>query len=141
MLSSAINSADFLLQVPSAGPPLHSGGPQKLNRFRAGRSLPQMSVPAAFSVAGLHVGRTILSPRIRAYSGSIVYLPFGESYNNQSRERKKKEANDGDLIPRSPSPRTPAEEHLTEHPNTSSRAVVALKKANVKERRETTPRL
>ena len=50
----------------SAGPPLHSGGPQKLNLFRAGWSLPQKSVPAALlSFAGLHVGTTILTPRIR----------------------------------------------------------------------------
>ena len=26
----------FLLEVPTAGPSLHSGGPQKLNLFRAG---------------------------------------------------------------------------------------------------------
>ena len=56
----------FLLEVPPAGPPLHSGGPQKLNPFCAGGSLPQKSVPAALSFAGLHVGTTILTPRIRA---------------------------------------------------------------------------
>ena len=56
----------FLLEVPPEGPPLHSGGPQKLNLFRAGWSLPQKSVPAALlSFAGLHVGTTILTPRIR----------------------------------------------------------------------------
>ena len=41
--------------------------PAKLNRFRVGWSVPQKSIPAAFSVSGLYVGTTtlILTHRIR----------------------------------------------------------------------------